>query len=244
MRQVTKIISPIIVLLGILLFPVTQTKFASPISFQIAAISAWFLLCKPLRTRETCTHFLLFWTAPLALLWLLSERKEGRDIHPASVTMELILAGIGTAILVSQNSLKKEDTRLVLAIMFTWAVAYFSGSTGGADRMHPLFDFLGLTVNQLNNLIIVVRKTIHLTFYGAISWLMSTYLLSQAIERKLWIALSFCFPLLLAVSDEFRQSMMPNRQGSFSDVILDMSATLLVLFVVDKSVNKKRRNSA
>ncbi len=150
-------------------------------------------------------------------------------MNPTSIGIQVAMAGIGTSLILVKESLKKSDIKLILAILLTWAVAYLSGSSGGADRMGSMFDFLGLTVEQLNNLVIVIRKTIHVSFYGSLAWLFATYLWNDYSNRKILYSYSIAFPLSIALADEYRQSMMPNRQGSYSDVILDMSATFFVL---------------
>ncbi len=239
MRQVAKYASPIIVLLGILIFRDNQSSFVVPTLGLIGSLSVLYLLCQPLREDVKTSGILLFWLAPLALLWLLSERREGRDINSTSIAIELAFAGIGTVLLVSKEGLKKSDWSLFLAIFLTWAVAYLSGSSGGADQMVPFFDFLGLSVDQLNNLIIVIRKTIHVSFYGTLGYLFLTYLFDKITDAKSLFWFPFLFCLAISIADEGRQSFMSNRGGSVTDVILDMSATLFILFVVIRKRTKK-----
>jgi len=234
MQQVAKYASPIIVLLAILIFRDNQSKYVVPTVFLVSSISALYLGSKALREDSKTTGVLLFWLAPLTLLWLLSERREGRDIASASITVELVLAGIGTILLVSKEGLKKSDWSLFLAIFLSWAVAYLSGSSGGADQMVPYFDFLGLSVDQLNSLIIVIRKTIHVSFYGTLGFLLLAYLSNRISNLKWLFWIPFLFCLSISIADEGRQSFMPNRGGSVSDVFLDMAATFFVLFVVAK----------
>ena len=197
MRQVAKYASPIIVLMGILIFRDNQSKYVVPTVLLVSSISSLYLCCKSLRDDSKTSGILLFWLAPLTLLWLLSERREGRDIASASITLELVLAGIGTVLLVSKEGLKKSDWSLFLAIFLSWAVAYLSGSSGGADQMVPFFDFLGLSVDQLNNLIIVIRKTIHVSFYGTLGYLFLTYLSEKVPERRslFWFPFLFCIAI-------------------------------------------------
>lgn len=239
MQQVAKYASPIIVLLALLIFRDNQSKFVIPTVFLVSSISALYLGCKPLRDDSKTSGILLFWLAPLTLLWLLSERREGRDIASISITIELVLAGIGTIVLVSKEGLKKSDWSLFLAIFLSWAVAYLSGSSGGADQMVPYFDFLGLSLEQLNNLIIVIRKTIHVSFYGTLGFLFLAYLSDKITNAKSLFWIPFLFCLAISIADEGRQSLMPNRGGCVTDVILDMSATLFILFVVIRKRTKK-----
>ena len=237
MRQVAKYGSPLIVLLGLAIFRQNISSYLLPVSFDIIALGSLYLLCPPLRVKDGTAAILLFWLAPIALLWLLSERREWRDINSISIGIEVFLAGTGTSLLMF-NHLKKHDARLIGAIVLTWAVAYLSGSTGGADRMVPWFNFLGLSVEQLDHLIVVIRKTIHVSFYGLLTWLIATYLWNQIQNRRTLFAYAFAFPLVVAIADEYRQSMMPNRGGSVSDVFLDMSATTFVLLILARRGSK------
>ncbi len=239
MQQGAKYASPIIVLLGVLFFRGNLSQFVLPLLLEVLSISSFFLLCKPLREKPGAFGLLMFWLAPLALLWLLSERKEGRGSEPISITVELILAGIGTAILLSGNRFEKGDMRLIGAILLTWAVAFFSGGSGGADHMTSLFGFLHLTQDQLDILIKIIRKGIHLSFYGTLTYFVASYLFPQIPSRKTVYGFAVALPLLVAISDEYRQSMMANRQGSLMDVFLDMSATFVVLIVFLLLARKK-----
>lgn len=229
MRQVAKYACPLFVLLGLLIFQANDSRYILPITVELVLLSVLFLACKPLRDKDRSESLTLFWFAPLALFWLLSERREGRDINALSITVELILAGIGTSLLLTSNSLKKGDFRLILAILLTWSVGYFSGSSGGADKMHPMFNFMGLTSDQIIQLVIWLRKFIHVTFYGSLTWLLATYLWPQVSNRSQALFFAVAFPLVISSCDEFRQGMMPNRQGSAYDVMLDMSAALIVI---------------
>ena len=237
MQQATKYGSPLIVLLGLLLFPDNLSRYVLPIAIDLAGLATIFLACKPLREKNNAGAIVLLWLAPLALLWLLSERREGREVSQISVIIEILLAGVGTSFLVSKGGLKTEDLRFFIAVFLTWAVAYLSGSTGGADRMHPYFTFLGMTMDQIIRLVIWIRKFIHLSFYGSVTWLFATYIWNKIPNKKVLLGFCVAFPLWIASCDEFRQSFMPNRQGSVYDVMLDMSAASVViigLFLLEK----------
>lgn len=232
MRQVAKYACPLFVVLGLLIFHANDSRYVLPITIELVALATIFLACKPLRDKPNSGAILLFWLAPLALLWLLSERREDRDVSTISIAIELGLAAIGTGIILAKNGLKKDDAKLVFAILLTWGVGYFSGSSGGADKMHPMFTFLGLTADEIIRLVIWIRKFVHLTFYGSLTWLFATYLWNRFENKTVLLAFAAGFPLSIASCDEFRQSFMPNRQGSVYDVMFDMSATLAVLLVL------------
>ncbi|MBS1725958.1 MAG: VanZ family protein [Armatimonadetes bacterium] len=229
MREVAKYASPILVVLGLAIFRTNDSPYLLPVVCEILGLGALFLVCPELRRRPNGESLLLFWLGPLGLFWLISERRDGRDISPISLMIEIALAGIGTSVLLANKRLKKEDLWLVTAILLNWSVAYFSASTGGADKMHPWFTFLGLTSEQIIRLVIWIRKIIHVTFYGTLMALFGTYLSRVVDDRRRAMLTAFAFPLCISICDEFRQSFMPNRVGSYADVILDMSAATVVL---------------
>ena len=243
MQRVAKYASPIIVLLGLLIFESNRTRLVLPVLVEILVVSFLYFVCRPLREKAHGEGFLLFWLSPLTLFWLLSERHEGRDIGPLSIQIELALAGVGTALLLMRNSLSKPEWRLIFFMLLTWAVAYLSGSTGGADHMTSYFNFLHLTVDQLNDLIKAIRKTIHVSFYGGLTWLIATYLWNSMPTLGLKWYFPIAFSFTIAYCDEYRQSMMPNRSGSVWDVLLDMSATFFVLVLLQFADHRKQRNS-
>ena len=168
----------------------------------------------------------LFWLGPLTVVWSMSERREGRDIWQYGVAMGLLLAAIGTALLL-RRSLQKHHLALVLAAILTWCVSYFGGSSGSADNMKPLYSFFGLSPDVTWALILMTRKVIHVTFYSALATCFYQYFVAG---RRNAVVQSLTFTLVMASCDEWRQSMMPNRAGSFWDVLLDTGAAFLWLW--------------
>ncbi len=241
MRQVATYLSPLIVILALILFPDNQSRYVLPVVGEISGLAVIFLLNPYLRGKANPGAWLMFWLAPLAMMWMISERREGRDVSSFALMTELVVTGLGTAFLLSTGSLKKEEGKLVFAILMTWTVAFFSGQSGGADHMRGWFDFLRWGENDVIRLVIWIRKFIHVTFYGTLMWFFATYFFRANIDRKRAIGFAIAFPLCISICDEYRQSMMPNRMGSYSDVILDMSAAIVVLAILLK-VSKKKSN--
>ncbi|MEI8282876.1 MAG: VanZ family protein, partial [Armatimonadota bacterium] len=93
--------------------------------------------------------------------------------------------------------------------------------------------------DQLDLLIKVIRKGIHLSFYGTLTYFFASYLFPKMSSQMAVYIFAIALPLLIAISDEYRQSMMVNRQGSIMDVFLDMSATFVVLFLFYWIARKK-----
>jgi VanZ family protein len=165
----------------------------------------------------------LFWLGPLSVVWSISERREGREAWVYTVAGGLLLAAIGTALLL-RRSLPKHQIALILAAILTWCVSYFGGSSGAADNMRPFYSFFGLSAEATWNLVLFTRKTIHVTFYSALATCFFIYL---GPSRSQTTVKALALTLLMACCDEWRQSMMPNRAGSMWDVLLDTGAAFL-----------------
>ncbi len=109
-----------------------------------------------------------------------------------------------------------------LILLMTWAIIHFSGPEGGAGPMvEYVMKSFSLGQSQAELLILVVRKTIHFTFYGVLA-LVALHLVSPRLDWRT----SSIFGLLLALStagfDEFSQAFATNRSASFWDIGLDM----------------------
>jgi VanZ family protein len=168
----------------------------------------------------------LFWLGPLATVWALSERREGREIWNLTLPLGLAVGAVGTMLLL-RRTIPRNQIWLILAAILTWCVSYFGGSGGGADHMRSYYSFLGLSPEATWTLIVWSRKIIHVTFYSLLATCFYNFLASERPKPYLE-ALSFAFSM--AVCDEWRQNMMPNREGSIRDVILDIGAASIWLW--------------
>jgi len=98
-----------------------------------------------------------------------------------------------------------------------------------------------------------IRKTGHFMAYGTFSlvcfralWIVLRKAESR-LRRKLQAhGLAILITFLVASADEFHQTFLPNRDGTFSDVLLDTSGAValgLVLFLVLLAVERLRQAS-
>jgi VanZ family protein len=87
----------------------------------------------------------------------------------------------------------------------------------------------GLSADMTWNLIVAARKLLHLVFYGCVTAAafasLRVYFKRQTLHG---IAIAISLALLVACCDEWRQSMMPRRQGTVGDVALDGLAMVAV----------------
>jgi VanZ family protein len=143
----------------------------------------------------------------------------------------LVLFAMGTAWVLRRSILRKEHWPLIMGILLTWGITYFSGSSGSAEPMRRSFSFLGLSPEMTEHLVVAVRKLMHVSFYGSMAWFFVTHFQRLDAERGRWAGYleSFIVCCIFASCDEMRQSLMPNREGTLRDVTLDMVAVIVVL---------------
>jgi len=78
---------------------------------------------------------------------------------------------------------------------------------------------------------IIVRKTIHFTFYGLMAWfavLIGARLSSDRLRAMLFAAL---WTLAHSAFDEMRQNQTTSRTGTILDVLLDLTGVAFALFI-------------
>jgi VanZ family protein len=103
-----------------------------------------------------------------------------------------------------------------------WVIVYFSGGGGGADPMVRFaIERLGMSPGQAETFIVMLRKTIHFTWYGLLA--LSAYRLANPkFDLRPAVVFGLQMALTFAIYDEFRQSTATNRTGTLWDVGLDM----------------------
>lgn len=127
-------------------------------------------------------------------------------------------------------------------------IALESTNIGSSDHtarlLYPIFAFLfGLDPARFALWHAVMRKTGHFVGYFILSVLLfrswrATFPRLSTRWCLQWAATAFLSTALVASLDEWHQSFLPSRTGTFRDVVLDSSAALLaqiVLFFVGKA---------
>jgi len=123
------------------------------------------------------------------------------------------------------------------------------GSSEHTQRiLYPILHYLfGIGPQRFAVLHIVLRKTGHFVGYATLSVLLfrswrGTFPRLSTRWCLQWATLAFACTALVAALDEFHQSFLPSRTGTFRDVLLDSSAALaaqIVIFVI-----LRRRNTS
>ena len=97
----------------------------------------------------------------------------------------------------------------------------------------PVVRFFVPNISQqrLDQIVFAARKTAHVTEYAVLSWLLARAFLRPGTPWGRWdrkaAALAWLIASLYAASDELHQVFVPNREGRWSDVLLDSSGAAL-----------------
>ncbi len=123
-----------------------------------------------------------------------------------------------------------------------WMVVIFSGSADSKSSAHssriivPLLRWLfpHLSQEDLNLVVLLIRKCAHLTEYAVLAWLFWRAVrqpVKQDARPWSWrlAAQSVLFVALYAASDEWHQTFVPNREGCVRDVVIDTVGAVLGL---------------
>lgn len=108
-------------------------------------------------------------------------------------------------------------------------VAWFSGRRGGPEPMVEFFSgWWFLSPEAVERIVIGLRKSGHVVFYGSFAWLTAQAVstLAPAAPRARVVGFAVLFVLAHAVFDETRQAFTPGRTGTPWDVLLDLGGML------------------
>ena len=94
-----------------------------------------------------------------------------------------------------------------------------------------LSSFEGAVVSQIHWIEFLIKKTIHMTEY-AILWLFTFRALRHTTEFSLTKAglIALLVAILYAATDEFHQTLVPTRFGTFRDVAIDATGAAIAFF--------------
>ena len=150
---------------------------------------------------------------------------------------------------------------IVLVLIWTGVIMHFSGedadisgrrsSTILVGIIHAVSPSSGVTVNgydydmTLINAERVVRKIAHMIEYGILSILIWSVMFGF---RKLPRVFAYVVPVAavccLGIVDEINQRSIPGRYGSLFDVCVDVTASLITVFVLYRLTLRYRRRKS
>jgi VanZ family protein len=125
-----------------------------------------------------------------------------------------------------------------------WLVVIVAESTNFGSSEHtsrilyPIFHYLfGMGPQRFAALHVVLRKTGHFVGYAMLSFLLfrswrGTFPRLSTRWCLQWATLAFVCTALVASFDEFHQTFLPSRTGTFRDAMLDSSAALIAQILI------------
>ncbi len=132
-------------------------------------------------------------------------------------------------------------------------IALESTNLGSAEHtgriLYPLLHYLfGMSPQRFEIVHMVLRKTGHFIGYATLSILLfrswrGTFPRLSTRWCLQWATLAFVCTALVASLDEFHQSFLPSRTGTFRDVVLDSSAALVAQIVIFVLLRRSERAS-
>lgn len=147
----------------------------------------------------------------------------------------------------------KKYILLIVTILWISTIFYMSSKPGEESSKTSLkivdviVHELNLNEEQIDKVHFIVRKTAHFSEYFILS-LLITLAYSECFNKKLNISFILLMCVLVALSDEYLQSFIPERGSMVRDVFIDFSGSLtqmiLVLFIKKSKINryKNRKN--
>jgi VanZ family protein len=132
---------------------------------------------------------------------------------------------------------------MVFIFLFT-QLPYFTGSHT-ATAIDKLFfiDKIGILSPKAKLVLIdllnfIIRKATHLTAFGILS-----FFLFKSLEIYRFSYLNAWFvTFFYAMTDEWHQSLVPNRTASFKDVLIDASGAFIALTLIFLIKARKKRS--
>jgi VanZ family protein len=113
------------------------------------------------------------------------------------------------------------------------------GSSEHTTRiLYPIFHYLfGMSPQRFAVLHVILRKTGHFVGYAMLSFLLfrswrGTFPRLSTRWCMQWSTLAFVCTALVASLDEFHQTFLPSRTGTFHDFALDSCAALVAQIVI------------
>ena len=172
----------------------------------------------------------------------LAEAREGRGTeHVLLVPMLCALALLRIRLsFVPRQEGKEGDWNWLghLALPFLLILlGLYSGGSGGAGQMEPWFGWM--SADLAGNAILVLRKTIHALFYGGLALAALDAFRRVRPDHRANAPWAFALAAIFSVFDEARQAGVAGRTGQASDVLLDLVAAALVLWLVARRVKLK-----
>ncbi|MFH1460957.1 MAG: VanZ family protein [Patescibacteria group bacterium] len=110
-------------------------------------------------------------------------------------------------------------------LVFIWIgfIFFLSNQPGLKSGLPGQWDFL-------------LRKLAHIAEYAILTWLLIRALKEYSINRRQILVLAISLSILYAISDEYHQSFISERQGAGQDVLIDSLGILIAAWLGRKKM--------
>lgn len=213
-------------------FAVVAERLASAPHLALALVAIWSLVLVAIKDDRPALGLLgemLVFASGVLFLFVRSSVERPLSLGNAAILERLNLAFLTLAVVgvLAMLGARPRKVPRVGLFVFAWAIAYLSTDKGGPDpMMRFLIDNLGLATESAQSAVVVIRKTLHFTFYGVLA------AVSLRVSRTVGLAVTLT--LSLACFDELRQASFGARSGSIWDVALDMAGAAVALWLLSR----------
>ena len=125
--------------------------------------------------------------------------------------------------------MSKKMKNWIFVILWAGIIFFFSHQTGLKSGLPSQWDF-------------ILRKTAHISEYFVLSFLVFNALSQHYIKKNKVLFYSFLFSFIYAVSDEYHQTFISERNGNFYDVLIDSIGILLFILTYKLFHSKKKKD--
>lgn len=133
--------------------------------------------------------------------------------------------------------MKKRTIWWVLAIIMCIIIYNFTAApeSTGSNTLNIIERITGLKGEAAGILNFIIRKLAHVSVFG----LLGIFLYNAFSRNKIFFA--WFLTTLYAASDEYHQSLVPNRTASVCDVLLDSGGALLAMLIIRAIFKEKEK---
>ena len=133
-------------------------------------------------------------------------------------------------------------------VLYASSASFSASNTSRVIRPLLVWLFPGITEATLAQVHFLVRKASHFSEYALLALLAARAFLTsgRAALRRLWWAAAFALAACVSLADEYHQSFVPSRTGTFYDSLLDMTgaATALACLALWLRFGRRRADDA
>jgi len=125
-----------------------------------------------------------------------------------------------SALRILNNKHFQKYEKIVLVVIWAGFIYYLSSK--------PLAFLSGVSTLEFT-----LRKIAHMFVFGVLCYFIYRYLSRIEKRHMLWnIGWATIFSILYAISDEYHQTLVPGRVGTYQDVLIDSAGILIVTWLL------------